>query len=270
MKAEIQMSANGVAVVTGAGDGIGRCIALKLAAGGARVAATDRDHAKAERTAAEIVAAGGTATSTELDVTSSAMVVATIRKITSAWGQIDLWCNNAGVSSMKRFVDVTEADWDIIVDVNAKGTFLCGQAAARQMLSQDKRENGLRGKIINIASVAGKTGKAPFLSHYIASKFAVVGLTQAMASELSPEGITVNAVCPGYVRTSMQEREIEWEASLRGVTTDAVRQFYLSDTPLARLETPEDVAGVVNFLASSAADFMTGIALTVSGGAWME
>jgi NAD(P)-dependent dehydrogenase (short-subunit alcohol dehydrogenase family) len=237
---------------------------------GAHVIVTDLDCSNAQQTAAMIQAGGGTATAMELDVTNSGMIATAMKAITDGWKRIDIWCNNAGVSSMKRFVDLTEADWDFNVDVNAKGTFLCGQAAARQMLSQERRADGLRGKIINTASVAGKTGKAPFLAHYIASKFAVVGLTQAMASELSPEGITVNAVCPGYVRTSMQEREIGWEASLRGISRDAVRELYLNDTPLRRLETAEDVAGVVGFLASSAADFMTGVAVTVSGGAWME
>ena len=270
MNTEAQSLSNRIAVVTGGGDGIGQAIALRLAALGAYVAVTDRDHTKARHTAALITDAGGTSITAELDVTNSAMIVASINEVVESWGRIDLWCNNAGVSSMKRFIDVSEADWDFNLNVNAKGVFFCAQAAARQMLAQEQYANGLRGKIINVASVAGKTGKAPFLSHYIASKFAVVGMTQAMASELSPQGITVNSVCPGYVRTSMQEREIDWEAALRGISADAVRQLYLNDTPLGRLETPDDVAGIVGFLASSRADFMTGIALTVSGGAWME
>jgi len=264
------MSASHVVLVTGAGEGIGRAIALKLASTGERVAVTDRDTAKAEKTATAITAANGTAIALELDVTNRASIEAAASTVVANWGNIDIWCNNAGVSSMNRFVDLTEAEWDFNFSVNAKGAFLCSQVAARQMLVQNERESGLRGKIINTASVAGKTGKAPFLAHYIASKFAVVGLTQAMASELAPSGITVNAVCPGYVRTSMQDREIAWEASLRGISPEAVKQLYLNDTPLGRLETPDDVAGVVAFLASSQADFMTGISLTVSGGAWME
>lgn len=270
MNTESQTLANQTAVVTGAGDGIGRAIALRLAALGATVAVTDRDLAKAKETASLIASARGKAITSELDVTDTAALPGTVARLAGVLGRIDLWCSNAGVSSMKRFVDVSEADWDFNIDVNAKGAFFCGQAAARQILAQTRRADGLRGKIINIASVAGKTGKAAFLSHYIASKFAVVGMTQAMASELSPEGITVNAVCPGYVRTSMQQREIDWEASLRGLTPEAVKELYIKDTPLGRLETPEDVAGVVGFLASPQADFMTGIALTVSGGAWME
>lgn len=267
MTMETQTLKHRHAVVTGAGDGIGRAIALRLAKLGAHVAVTDRDLAKAKETAQLI---GGSAITVELDVTKAPSIASAVQKIVDQWGRIDLWCNNAGVSSMKRFIDISEADWDFNVDVNAKGAFFCGQAAARQMLSQGRRQDGLRGKIINVASVAGKSGKAPFLSHYIASKFAVVGMTQAMASELSPDGITVNAVCPGYVRTSMQAREIEWEAALRGLSPETVKDLYIKDTPLGRLETPEDVAGVVGFLASPQADFMTGIALTVSGGAWME
>jgi NAD(P)-dependent dehydrogenase (short-subunit alcohol dehydrogenase family) len=172
---------------------------------------------------------------------------------------------------MKTLLDLTEADWDFNMDINAKGPFLCTQAIARQMMQQDPDPvSGLRGKIINTASMAGKRGNAPFLAHYVASKFAVVGLTQATAGELAPYGITVNAVCPGYVRTNMQEREAQWEAELRGVTADEVRQLYINDTPLRRLETPEDVAGVVLFLASPEANFLTGEAINVNGGSFME
>jgi NAD(P)-dependent dehydrogenase (short-subunit alcohol dehydrogenase family) len=172
---------------------------------------------------------------------------------------------------MNRFIALTERDWDFNMDINAKGVFLCSQVAARQLLAQDPDPvSGLRGKIINTASMAGKRGNAPFLPHYVASKFAVVGLTQALAGELAEHKITVNAVCPGYVETSMQERELQWEAELRGVTVDQVRNLYIADTPLRRIETPEDVAKVVVFLASPLADFMTGAALNINGGAFME
>jgi NAD(P)-dependent dehydrogenase (short-subunit alcohol dehydrogenase family) len=118
--------------------------------------------------------------------------------------------------------------------------------------------------------MAGKQGRVPFLSHYVASKFAVIGLTQAMAYELAPHGIRVNSVCPGYVATSMQEREVAWEAELRGVNRDEVRRLYINDTPMGRLEDPEDVARVVAFLAGSDAGFVTGEALSVNGGAFMD
>jgi NAD(P)-dependent dehydrogenase (short-subunit alcohol dehydrogenase family) len=194
-----------------------------------------------------------------------------VTEIVARWGRIDVWCNNAGVSSMRPFVDLTQEDWDFNMNVNARGVFLCSQAVVRQMLQQlpDAR-SGLRGKIINTASMAGKRGNAPFLAHYVASKFAVVGLTQALAGEFAAQGITVNAVCPGYVRTNMQEREAQWEADLRGLSPDEVRKLYINDTPLRRLETPEDVAGSIVFLASPASDFITGEAININGGSFME
>jgi meso-butanediol dehydrogenase / (S,S)-butanediol dehydrogenase / diacetyl reductase len=194
-----------------------------------------------------------------------------LQQVVQKWSRLEIWVNNAGVSTMNRFLDLTEEDWDFNLRVNAKGTFFCSQVAARQMANQPAdQKSGLRGKIINIASMAGRRGNAPFLAHYVASKFAVVGLTQASAGELAPVGITVNAVCPGYVKTGMQQREVEWEAKLRKVPEEEVRPLYVADTPLRRLEVPEDVAGVVLFLASSAADFMTGTCVHVNGGAWME
>ncbi|MBE3598391.1 MAG: SDR family oxidoreductase [Limnochordaceae bacterium] len=259
------------AVVTGAGSGIGRAIALTLALEGARVMVTDLRPEWADEVASEIRQAGGEAWSTALDVTHSADAEAAVRAVVERWGRLDVWCNNAGVSSMKRFWELSEEDWDLNMAVNAKGVFLCSQAAARQMMRQQPLPGSeLRGKIINVASMAGKRGAVPFLAHYVASKFAVVGLTQSMALELAPFKITVNAVCPGYVRTSMQEREVEWEGRLRGISPDEVRQLYIKDTPLGRLQTPEDVAAVVGFLASASADFMTGEAVNVNGGAWMD
>ncbi|HIC89203.1 MAG TPA: 3-oxoacyl-ACP reductase FabG [Anaerolineae bacterium] len=260
-----------IAAVTGAGTGIGRAIALALAAEGANVAVTDLNEDWARRVAAEVESDGGRAMPLRLDVTDVASIEAALQAVLARWERIDVWCNNAGVSTMNRFVDLTEKDWDFNMNVNAKGVFLCSQVVARQMMVQgpDPR-SGLRGKIINTASMAGKRGAAPFLAHYVASKFAVVGLTQATALELAPYGITVNAVCPGYVRTSMQKRELKWEAELRGTTVEEVKRLYIADTPLGRIETPEDVAGVVVFLATPAADFITGEAINVNGGAWMD
>ncbi|MDQ7030994.1 MAG: glucose 1-dehydrogenase [Ardenticatenia bacterium] len=261
-----------LAAVTGAGAGIGRAIARALAAEGAHVAVTDINEEAARETVRLIEEAGGIARAWRMDVTQRSDIVQVVGAIRE-WGggRIDIWVNNAGVSTMNRFVDLTEEDWDFNMNVNAKGTFLCSQAVARAMMQQDLiPDSELRGKIINIASMAGKRGNAPFLAHYVASKFAVVGLTQATAGELAPHKITVNAVCPGYVATSMQERELRWEAELRGTTPEAVRELYIQDTPLGRIETPEDVARVVVFLASPLADFITGEAINVNGGAWMD
>ncbi|MDW8327107.1 MAG: SDR family NAD(P)-dependent oxidoreductase [Anaerolineales bacterium] len=257
-------------LVTGAATGIGRAIAERLAREGAWVAVSDLNAEGARQVAESIRQRGGQAQAFRLDVTRPDEIAAALQQVLGERGRLDIWVNNAGVSTMNRFVELTEQDWDFNMNVNAKGIFLCSQHAARQMMQQQPDEYGLRGKIINTASMAGKRGNAPFLAHYVASKFAVVGLTQAMAGELAPYHILVNAVCPGYVATSMQEREVGWEAALRGVSPDEVRQLYIADTPLRRLETAEDVANVVYFLASPDANFITGEAINVNGGAWMD
>jgi meso-butanediol dehydrogenase/(S,S)-butanediol dehydrogenase/diacetyl reductase len=263
--------ANKIVGVTGAGTGIGKAAVLALAAEGARVAVTDINADWARQVTQELKAAGHESLPLRLDVTDPASIQEVVSRIVAQWGRIDIWCNNAGVSSMRPFVDLTQEDWDANMNVNARGVFLCSQAVIRQMLKQEPdARSGLRGKIINTASMSGKRGNAPFLAHYVASKFAVVGLTQALAGEFANRGITVNAVCPGYVRTSMQEREAQWEADLRGISADEVRKLYVNDTPLRRLETPEDVAGSIVFLASPASDFITGEAINVNGGSFME
>jgi NAD(P)-dependent dehydrogenase (short-subunit alcohol dehydrogenase family) len=166
---------------------------------------------------------------------------------------------------MTPFLEVSGQQLSRTLAVNLEGVFVCGQAAAGAMVAA-----GRPGRIVNVASMAGKQGRVPFLSDYVASKFGVVGLTQAMAFELAPHRITVNSVCPGYVATPMQDRELEWEAGLRGSTPDAVRRLWIGDTPLGRLEQPEDVARAVAFLASDDAGFITGEALAVNGGAYMD
>ena len=166
---------------------------------------------------------------------------------------------------MRRFLDVSPAELEATLAVNLRGVFLTGQAVARAMVAA-----GRGGCIVNVASMAGKQGRVPFLADYVASKFGVVGLTQAMAFELAEHGIRVNSVCPGYVATPMQERELGWEAELRGATVEEVRRSYLDDTPMRRLEAPEDVARVVAFLAGEDAAFVTGEAVAVNGGAFMD
>lgn len=259
--------------ITGAGTGIGQAIARAMAAEGARLAITDINLDSARQVAGEIQASGGEAVAYGLDVTDRSQVEAAVGEIAAHFGKIDVWCNNAGVSSMRRFLELTDQDWNFNMNVNARGVFYCSQAVIRQLLRQEKdSHSGLRGKIVNTASMAGKRGNAPYLAHYVASKFAVIGLTQALAGEFAAAGITVNAVCPGYVATSMQEREAQWEADLRGggITADGVRKLYINDTPLGRLEMAEDVAGSVVFLASPQADFITGESINVNGGSWMD
>lgn len=249
------------AIVTGAGSGIGAAITRELAQRGWQVLATDVDEAAAAGMADSL----DRASSAALDVTDAAAARATAESFAARHGRLDLWVSNAGISHMTRFVDVSEADLERTLAVNLKGVFLCGQAAARVM-----QRFGRGGVIVNVASMAGKQGRVPFLSHYVASKFGVVGLTQAMALELAADDIRVNCVCPGYVATAMQERELGWEADLRGTTPEEVRELWISDTPLGRLEQPEDVARVVAFLASADAAFVTGEAVAVNGGAFMD
>jgi NAD(P)-dependent dehydrogenase (short-subunit alcohol dehydrogenase family) len=248
-------------VVTGAATGIGAATARAFAQAGHRVAVTDLDAAAAERTAQTIDGA----VSFSMDVRVRASIEAACRDAVDALGPLEVWVSSAGVSTMAHFVDLTDEEIDLNLDVNTRGTLIGGQVAARQFIAQ-----GRGGCIINIASMAGKRGGVPLLAHYVASKFAVVGLTQAMACELAPFDIRVNSVCPGYVRTGMQDREIQWEAKLKQVSSEEVVDFYFADTPLRRLQTPEDVASVALFLASAAATSITGESVAVNGGSYMD
>jgi meso-butanediol dehydrogenase / (S,S)-butanediol dehydrogenase / diacetyl reductase len=248
------------ALVTGGGTGIGRAIARALHRAGARVMVSDADEAGAAHVAADL---GAGAFAVRLDVTVAADVQAGVAHAAAVLGGLDTVCANAGISTMARVIDLTEGEWDANMAVNAKGVFLTNQAAVRRFLA-----DGTKGVIVNTASLAAKVG-APLLAHYSASKFAVVGFTQALAREVAPNGIRVNAVCPGFVRTGMQAREIEWEATLRHMTPDEVRADYVRQTPLGRIEEPEDVADVVAFLCSDGARFMTGQAINVTGGVYM-
>jgi NAD(P)-dependent dehydrogenase (short-subunit alcohol dehydrogenase family) len=245
------------ALATGAGSGIGRAIALALAREGAGVAVTDLDPEAARRVAGEI---GAGATARGLDVTRAAEVERALAEARDALGGLDTVCANAGVSTMAAVVDLSEEEWDHNMAVNAKGVFLTNRAAVRLWQAE-----GTKGVIVNTASLAAKQG-APLLAHYSASKFAVLGFTQALAREVAPLGIRVNCVCPGFVRTPMQDRELVWEANLRGMTVEQVRDEYVSLTPLGRIEEPEDVADAVVFLCSDLARFITGEALNVTGG----
>ncbi|MER3400906.1 MAG: 3-ketoacyl-ACP reductase [Thermoflexus sp.] len=248
-----------VAVVTGAGTGIGAAIARTLAREGAFVAVTDINEDWARRVAEEIRQAGGTAEAWRLDVTKKAENVAVMDAVVAKWGSLDIVCANAGVSTMNWVEDLAEEEWDYNFNVNAKGVFLTCQASLPHMIRKG-------GRIIITASMAGHRA-VPLLAHYAASKWAVIGFGLSLAVEVGKYNIKVNIVCPGFVRTSMQEREIVWEGQLRGMDPEAVRAEYVSKTPLGRIEEPQDVANVVLLLCLPEADFITGAVIDVTGGA---
>jgi meso-butanediol dehydrogenase/(S,S)-butanediol dehydrogenase/diacetyl reductase len=248
------------AIVTGGATGIGRAIAGSLAAHGVRIVLADLDLDAAKKAATEI---GPDALAFGLDVSKRAEVERSFALIEKTVGNYDILIANAGVSTMNRAIDITDEEWDFNFAVNIKGVFLTNQAAVRYFLKTERK-----GVIINTASLAAKVG-APLLAHYSASKFAVLGWTQSLAREVAPQGIRVNAVCPGFVKTSMQDREVAWEAQLRGITPEQVIKEYVAQTPLGRLETPDDIAGLATFLCSDAARFMTGQGINVTGGVYM-
>lgn len=250
-----------VVVVTGGASGIGAAICRELVRRGTKVIVTDVDVTGAKALAEALPGA----VAMGLDVTDVQQCRDVAQTVIDREGRLDGWVSNAGVSRMRRFLEIEEAQFDLTLTVNLKGLFFAGQAAARVMV-----ESGKGGVIVNIASMAGKQGRTPFLADYVASKFGVVGLTQAMALELAPMGVRVNSVCPGYVSTEMQVRELEWEAALRGQSAEEVRRLWIADTPLGRLEQPVDVARVVAFLISTDAEFVTGESIAVNGGAFMD
>ena len=267
-----------VALVTGAAgqQGIGRAIATRLAAEGADVAVADlRDEPVGNwgglsQVTGEIEAMGRGALGCVTDVTDAAAVQRMVDATLDRFGRIDILVNNAGSKAGPDRVPVVELDeavWDQVIAVNARGTFLCSRAVARHMLAR-----GGGGKIVNLASSAGKNGRARFAA-YSASKFAVIGFTQSLALELAPHGINVNAICPGLTDT---ERVYGIASGLKpdDVTTEAYRDTLIEEatsrTPMGRVAKPEDIAQAAAFLASSQSDFMTGLAINVSGGMVMH
>ena len=251
-----------VAVVTGAGSGIGKAIATELSHRDFHVIVTDLN----EQAAKDVAVTFSSARAIKCDVTKPTDSVAVANSVKEVEKRLDVWVSNAGVSKMAKFLDINEQMYDFTLDVNLKGVFFASQAGARTMIELRTKD----ARIINIASMAAKAGRVPFLADYVASKFGVVGLTQAMAYELAPNDIRVNSVCPGFVSTPMQVRELAWEAELRGISPEEVKKMWVSDTPLGRLELPDDVAKVVGFLTSKDSEFITGEAIAVNGGAFMD
>jgi NAD(P)-dependent dehydrogenase (short-subunit alcohol dehydrogenase family) len=247
------------AFITGGAQGIGRAIAAALVRCGVTAAIADIDVEVGRRTADEI---GGGSIVVEVDVRQRVSVERAFDDALAQLGGCEILIANAGVSTMQHALQLTDEEWDLNFAVNTRGVFLTNQIAARHFVARGA------GCIVNTASLAAKVG-APLLAHYSASKFAVLGWTQAFARELAPKGIRVNAVCPGFVKTGMQSREIDWEAQLRKISPEQVVAEYVAQTPLGRLESPEDVADVVVFLCSDEARFMTGQGVNITGGVYM-
>jgi NAD(P)-dependent dehydrogenase (short-subunit alcohol dehydrogenase family) len=245
-----------VAIITGAGSprGIGRAIALTLAKKGADVVVGDMDLAGAEKVAEEIRALKRNAVAVKVDVTRQQDVAELVRTALDRFGRIDVLVNNAGITQPIKVLDMTESDWDRIVAVNLKGTFLCSKAVLSTMIKQGY------GRIVNMSSVSGKRGGGVFGgAHYSAAKAGILGFAKALAREVAAHGITVNSVAPGLIATD-----------IRGGLETPERQKEMSrDIPAQRLGTPEEVAETVAFLASEEAGYITGHVLKVNGGMLM-
>ena len=243
-----------VALITGAGSGIGRGIASVLAREGATLVLTDLDEDRARAVADELGA-----TALHQDVTSWTSSQAVVDHTLKSHGQIDILVNNAGVSRSVPFHELDEAEWDRVHNVNVKGVFLTTRAVVPHMMQRR------RGSIISISSMVGKEA-IPLFVHYSASKFAVIGLTQGLAKELAPYGIRVNAVCPGVVRTPLWDPLLDQLSQSKGISRDEAWQEFVDAIPLGRPQEPEDIGEVVAFLASERARNMTGQGVNVTGG----
>jgi NAD(P)-dependent dehydrogenase (short-subunit alcohol dehydrogenase family) len=246
-----------VAVITGAGNGIGRQTALSFAARGAKVVAVDKDGAAAERTAGTIKQQGGEARAQPADVTKSADVAAYVKAALDAYGRIDCFFNNAGIEgTMAPIAEYDEAVFDQVIGVNVKGVFLGMRHVLPVMLRQKS------GAIVNTASVAGLVA-TPGISAYVASKHAVIGLTKTAAGEVARQGVRVNAVCPGPIDTRMIH---SLEAQINPADPASVSARYQAALPIGRYGTPEEVANVVLFLCSDLSGNVTGAQYVVDGG----
>jgi NAD(P)-dependent dehydrogenase (short-subunit alcohol dehydrogenase family) len=252
-----------VAIVTGAGRGIGRATALELARMGADVVIAELDRAGAERTAAEVKALGRRAQVLPTDVTSAENLKAMAARTRADFGRIDILVNNAGIYRAAAPLDVTEEHWDAVMDVNAKAVFFASQAVLPLMIAQKS------GAIISLASMAGKVGSRGNLP-YNASKAAVISITKSLALAHAGDGIRVNCVCPGFVETDMWTSVSRDLGAMAGLSPEEFTRQRLSQVPLGRMERPEDVAKVIGFLASSRAGYMTGQAINVTGGLVMH
>ena len=246
------MSLSGrVALVTGASQGIGRTVALRLAKDGATVAVAARNQEKLTELVAEITKAGAQAAAFALDVADEEQVKSTVKAIIAQFGKLDILVNNAGITRDQLVMRMKRADWDAVLQTNLTSAYLCIQAVMSSMLKQRW------GRIINITSIFGQMGQAG-QANYSASKAGLIGLTMAMAREVGSRNITCNAIAPGFIETAMT-----------AVLSDEFKQAAVKQIPLGRVGSPEDVASAVAFLASDDASYITGHVLNVNGGMLM-
>jgi L-rhamnose 1-dehydrogenase len=240
-----------VAIVTGATRGIGRAIAVRLGQEGARVAIVGRDEKKGRETIRLVEAAGSQTVFLPTDVSDSAQVQAMVDAVVQRWGRIDILVNNAAICPFEDFMEMSEALWDHVLDVNLKGYFLCSQAVARVMVEQE-----IRGRIIAVSSISAEFGGSQ-QAHYCASKAGINLLVKSMAISLGPHGITCNAVLPGTVETDINREAL---------SDPKVRDYWVKRGPVGGLGKPEDIAGPVLFFASDDSAWCTGSMLVVDGG----
>ena len=244
----MSLLANKVAVVTGAGRGIGRAVALAYARMGADVACVSRTEENSAKAAAEVEALGRRAWAVAVDVSDTAAVDAAAGKILDDAGRVDILVNNAGVTRDNLLMRMSEEEWDTVLNTNLKGAFNFTKALTRPFIKQRS------GRIINIASVIGLIGNAG-QSNYAASKAALIGFTKSVAKELAPRGITANAIAPGFIETDMT-----------AALDDKVRESIIGNVPLGRFGSPDDIAHAAVFLAMEPSGYITGQVLTVDGG----
>lgn len=245
-----------VAIVTGASSGIGRAVAEALAANGARVAINfHRNEAGADAVRNSIVDRGGRAIVVQADVTRASEVQSLVERTAGEFGSIDILVNNAGsLVERLKILELTEERWDEVIDLNLKSAFLCCQAVAASMMERK------RGAIINVSSIAGRTGGALGSIHYSAAKGGLITLTKGLAKELGPFGVRVNAVSPGVIDTRFHER----------FSSPEMMKTYAGMIPLGRVGAPVEVANVICFLASDAASYLAGETIEINGGMFMD
>jgi meso-butanediol dehydrogenase/(S,S)-butanediol dehydrogenase/diacetyl reductase len=249
-----------VAIVTGGGRGIGRAIAERLAAEGAAVAVNALHQESAKDATRAIRAQGGRAIAVPADVADPAAVALMVERVTAEFGTPNLMVANAGVVQVRPFLEISPEDLAEVLRVNVHGFVNCAQAAARVMIAA-----GIPGKILAASSISGRQGYA-FMGHYTATKFAIIGLVQTAAKELARHGITVNAYVPGMVETDMATTIGDGIGGIFGIPASAAIAEFVKTITLGRMQRPEEVAGLVAYLASADADYMTGQAVAIDGG----